>query len=367
MSSRRCARRSARHDGARPHRAGHRAVRHELRRLQSRRPAERRRGGGHPGAGRSRAASAISTPRPPMATPRSCSAACCPRATACASSPRRRRCRTTSSSGGTACNGSSPSSVRSNGCGSTALYGLLVHQAADLGKPGWQHLVEALHALKSRGMVGRIGVSVYDEQQLDLAESRFRARTRATAAQCARPAADRIRLARAAEGAGHRDSCALGVPARAAADVALRPAGILRADSSGARAPAATNGRSAGLSPLAACLAFVLRQPEIDAAIVGVNRLAEFDEIADAVAAAGGSRRRFRRIARDRAALSRSVALAGAALSAARSADAMRSSSHFAVRGLSLRRIARHRRGARDALPGDCRSDEIGRVAHRVL
>ena len=39
-----------------------------------------------------------------------------------------------------------------------------------------------------------------------------------------------------------------------------------------------------GLSPLAACLAFVLRRTDVDAAIVGVNSLAEFDEIAAAVA-----------------------------------------------------------------------------------
>ncbi len=41
------------------------------------------------------------------------------------------------------------------------------------------------------------------------------------------------------------------------------------------------------MSPLTACLAFVLRQAEIDAAIVGVNSLAEFDEIAAAVAKIG--------------------------------------------------------------------------------
>jgi aryl-alcohol dehydrogenase-like predicted oxidoreductase len=42
-----------------------------------------------------------------------------------------------------------------------------------------------------------------------------------------------------------------------------------------------------GLSPVAACLAFVLRRTEVDAAIVGVNRLTEFAEIEAAALAAG--------------------------------------------------------------------------------
>ncbi len=56
----------------------------------------------------------------------------------------------------------------------SAVYGLLVHQASDLDKPGWQHLVDALQEAQARGLVSRIGVSIYDERQLMLAESRFR-------------------------------------------------------------------------------------------------------------------------------------------------------------------------------------------------
>ncbi len=247
-----------------------------------------------------------------------------------------------------------------------SLYGLLVHHAADLGKPGWEHLVEALHALKSRGMVGRIGVSVYDEQQLDLAESRFRLELVQLPLNALdrRPIESGLLARLKAQGSEiHARSVFLqGLLLMPPSDLPeffepVRPALARLHDEWAQR----------GLSPLAACLAFVLRQPEIDAAVVGVNSLAEFDEIADAVAAAGGIRRRVRSTARDRAAVSRSVALAGAALSAARSVDAMRSSSHRTVGGISLRRISRHRGGARDALPGDCRSDEIGRVAYRVL
>src|SRR5438105_138880 len=48
------------------------------------------------------------------------------------------------------------------------LYGLLVHHATDLGKPGWESLVEALDEARSRGWVTGIGASVYNEEQLEL-------------------------------------------------------------------------------------------------------------------------------------------------------------------------------------------------------
>src|SRR5262249_36823179 len=56
----------------------------------------------------------------------------------------------------------------------SGVYGLLVHQAGDLGKPGWPHLVETLQEAQARGWTQRIGVSVYDAERLALAESRFR-------------------------------------------------------------------------------------------------------------------------------------------------------------------------------------------------
>ncbi len=167
-----------------------------------------------------------------------------------------------------------------------SVYGLLVHQAADLGKPGWEYLIEALHAVKARGLVGRVGVSVYDEQQLALAESRFR-----------------LELVQLPLNALDRRPIASGLLARLKAqgtEVHARSVflqGLLLMTPSELpeffqpMRPALQNLRdewaSHGLSPVAACLAFVLRQTEIDAAIVGVNRLAEFAEIEAAVAAAG--------------------------------------------------------------------------------
>jgi aryl-alcohol dehydrogenase-like predicted oxidoreductase len=164
-----------------------------------------------------------------------------------------------------------------------SLYGLLVHHAADLGKPGWEHLVGALHALKSRGMVGRIGVSVYDEQQLDLAESRFRVEF----VQLPLNALDRRPVVSGLLGRLKARGSEIHARSVFLQGLLLMPPSGLHTFFEPVR-PALVRLHAEwaqrGLSPLAGCLAFVLRQLEIDAAVVGVNSLAEFDEIADAVA-----------------------------------------------------------------------------------
>jgi aryl-alcohol dehydrogenase-like predicted oxidoreductase len=42
---------------------------------------------------------------------------------------------------------------------------------------------------------------------------------------------------------------------------------------------------AAKVTPLAACLSYILEQPQVDAAILGVNHVHEFEEIVAAVAA----------------------------------------------------------------------------------
>jgi aryl-alcohol dehydrogenase-like predicted oxidoreductase len=163
-----------------------------------------------------------------------------------------------------------------------AVHGLLLHDAADLGKPGWQHVVEALNEASSRGWAGRIGASVYDIDQLALVESRFR------------PG-----LVQVPVNAFDRRLVTQGVLVRLKAndiEIHARSAflqGLLLmppADLPGFFEPvhahlAAIRARwdGQGVAPLAGCVAFVLQQPEIDAVIVGVNRRSEFDEILDAV------------------------------------------------------------------------------------
>lgn len=48
------------------------------------------------------------------------------------------------------------------------VYGLLIHHPDDLLVKGGQYLVEALWLLKNRGLVEKIGVSIYDSRQLKL-------------------------------------------------------------------------------------------------------------------------------------------------------------------------------------------------------
>lgn len=167
-----------------------------------------------------------------------------------------------------------------------AVQGLLVHQSDDLAKPGWQHLVDAMAEAQARGWTSRIGVSVYNSDQLALVERRFRPQLIQLPLNVfdRRPIVSRI-LA---------DLKAAGVEIHARS-VFLQ--GLLLMEPS--QLPefflplrekiAAMHRRWAegGLSPLAGCLAFVLQQPEIDAAIVGVNTVSELDEIIAAVRGTG--------------------------------------------------------------------------------
>lgn len=165
----------------------------------------------------------------------------------------------------------------------STVYGLLVHQARDLDKPGWQYLVEALQEAQRRGLVSRIGVSVYDETQLRLAGSRFRSEL----VQLPLNTLDR----RLIESGALARLKARGIEVHARSVFLQGLLLTLPQDLPDFFRPLRQRltelrggwGRR-GLSPLAACLAFVLGRKEVDAAIVGVNSLAEFEEIASAVA-----------------------------------------------------------------------------------
>lgn len=53
------------------------------------------------------------------------------------------------------------------------VYGLLIHHADDLLVPGGEKLIAAMQDIKERGLVERIGVSVYDGAQIDALLKRF--------------------------------------------------------------------------------------------------------------------------------------------------------------------------------------------------
>jgi len=163
------------------------------------------------------------------------------------------------------------------------LFGVLLHHAADLRKPGAHHLVAALCDVQQRGWVERIGVSVYDAEDLVAVEQQFRP--------------DIVQLPfnvldRRLQQSGWLDrlkNMNTQIHARSVflqGLLLMEPAALpeffapIRSKLLCLRQQWAGH----GLDPLAGCLAFVLTQPAIDAVIVGVNGLDELDALQKVVA-----------------------------------------------------------------------------------
>jgi aryl-alcohol dehydrogenase-like predicted oxidoreductase len=169
------------------------------------------------------------------------------------------------------------------------VYGLFAHHASDLARPGGEYVVEALQEALARGWAGRIGVSVYTAEQIELAQSRFQPMI----VQVPLNALDRrllasgwlARLKRSGIEIHARSAFLQGLLLMQPADLPDFFAGVR-----GRIADLRAKWSAAGVSALAGCLTFVLQQPEIDAVIVGVNRVVEFDEIEAAVRKVAGNR-----------------------------------------------------------------------------
>jgi aryl-alcohol dehydrogenase-like predicted oxidoreductase len=163
------------------------------------------------------------------------------------------------------------------------LYGLLLHHVSDLAKPGAEYLVEALKEARARRLVSRIGVSIYDADELGLAEGRF--------------APDLVQLPLNVLDRRLLDAGSLARLKTRGAEIHARSVflqGLLLMEPlelpdyfmSMRNSLTALRRRweESALQPLAGCLAFVLGCPEVDAVIVGVNRRSELEQI-DAAAA----------------------------------------------------------------------------------
>jgi aryl-alcohol dehydrogenase-like predicted oxidoreductase len=164
-----------------------------------------------------------------------------------------------------------------------AVHGYLVHQSDDLARPGWQHLVDAMHEARARGWTSRIGASVYNSDQLELVESRFQPQL----VQLPLNVLDRrpivsgmLARLKAAGVEIHARSVFLQGLLLMEPDELPEFFAPVRPIFAGLR----EKWQQRGLTPLAGCLACVLRQPEIDAVIVGVNHMREFSQIEAAVA-----------------------------------------------------------------------------------
>jgi aryl-alcohol dehydrogenase-like predicted oxidoreductase len=166
------------------------------------------------------------------------------------------------------------------------VYGVLIHRAADLAKPGAEHIIDALMQAQARGWVERIGASIYNSGQLSLVESRFQPQL----VQLPFNVLDR----RPIESGMLSRLKAQGVEIHARSIflqglLLMNPSELpqffapVRAQIAGLQ----RHWTEAGLSALDGCLQFVLQQPEIDAVMVGVNRLREFDDIVAAVQQGG--------------------------------------------------------------------------------
>jgi aryl-alcohol dehydrogenase-like predicted oxidoreductase len=155
-----------------------------------------------------------------------------------------------------------------------SIYALLLHRPDDLRKPGAERLVALLEELKSAGTVAKIGVSVYDRPEIDLALDRLPL----DAVQVPVNLLDQRLL---------RDGT-LDRLRRRNVEVHARSAflqGALLVEPTalpGHFAPyrdrltaVGIAAERAGLSRLALCLRFVLEQPTIDRVIVGVTGVAE--------------------------------------------------------------------------------------------
>jgi aryl-alcohol dehydrogenase-like predicted oxidoreductase len=165
-----------------------------------------------------------------------------------------------------------------------SVHGVLIHQAPDLAKTGWQHLVEALQEMKARGWTAHVGASVYDADQLALVESRLRP----DLVQLPLNALDRRPIAsgmlarlKAAGTEIHARSVFLQGLLLMIPDELPKFFDSVRQEIVDLH----RRWQEQGLNALAGCLAFALQQPEIDAVIVGINRRSELDEIIAAATA----------------------------------------------------------------------------------
>jgi aryl-alcohol dehydrogenase-like predicted oxidoreductase len=167
------------------------------------------------------------------------------------------------------------------------VHALLIHNARDLHKAGWEHLIETLREARQRGWTSRIGISVYDASDLALMEKRFTP----DVVQLPFNALDH-RLA-VTGWLNRLKASGIEVHARSVflqGLLLMEPTALppFFAPMRGTLAGLRERWAAERLSALAGCLRCALGNRDIDAAIVGVNRLRELEEIEVALAELGG-------------------------------------------------------------------------------
>lgn len=162
--------------------------------------------------------------------------------------------------------------------GENQIEGLLVHRCADLLGPDGERLFDQLTDFRDKGLVNKIGASVYTADEAQALLQRF--------------PLDIVQLPMNPFDQRHLDGGSIGKLTDAGTEIHVRSAflqGILLADS--AQAPAGLEGLSpylsrwntllaeTGMAPIDACFAFLKSISGVSVAICGATSLAEWQEV----------------------------------------------------------------------------------------
>jgi aryl-alcohol dehydrogenase-like predicted oxidoreductase len=165
-----------------------------------------------------------------------------------------------------------------NRLGVSRLYAVLLHRPEELLTAGGDALYRALQALKSEGLVRRIGISIYEPAELDAIVARFPV----DVVQAPFNILDRRLLEAGWLARLKAQGAELHVRSVFLQGLLLMPAG--QRPRKFERWQSLWDGwhgwlAQAGVTPLQACVRYVMRFAEIDAAVVGVDSLAQLAQI----------------------------------------------------------------------------------------
>jgi len=169
-----------------------------------------------------------------------------------------------------------------NALGRASIYGVMVHATEDLNKVGSDRLYAWLCELKTRGLVEKIGVSVYTPEQVDWVTERY--------------AVDLVQFPLSVMDQRMKAQGRLAKLKALGIELHVRSVflqGLLlmgRAELPAYFAPYRDaiiflheQAQACVMTPLQLCLSFVMSLPEIDRVIVGVQTLTQLSEILQAV------------------------------------------------------------------------------------
>lgn len=168
--------------------------------------------------------------------------------------------------------------------GVRSLHGLLLHRPAELLETQGKVLYEALESLKARGWVDRIGVSIYDPAEL----GQFDAGMKFDLIQAPLNILDRRLVTSGWSGRLKRQGVEIHVRSAFLQGLLLmgadrRPSKFSPWTELWRRWDTWLQGT--GLTPLQACLAYVLGQAEVDRLVVGVDNPMQLEQIVEAAKA----------------------------------------------------------------------------------